>query len=71
VVMYVIFIVIFYRYANHIFVSHFIRANHGVVCKLPPSICMAPICGKRFSFGEERIGSACCHGMPSSYCIIK
>jgi hypothetical protein len=71
VVMYVIYIsVLFYRYANHVFISYIVRVNHRDECELPPTMCMPPICDKGFSFGEEWIGSTCCHGIESSYCII-
>jgi hypothetical protein len=53
-------IVLFYRYAKHISISHIVRANHGDECKLPPTMRTPPICGKSFSFGEERIGPKCC-----------
>jgi hypothetical protein len=64
------YIALFYRYANHASVSRIIRVNHGVECELPPTMCMLPICGKSFSFGEEQIGPSCCYGIASSCCII-
>jgi hypothetical protein len=51
--MYVIYIVLFCRYTNHISVSHFVRATQGDGCELPPTMHTPPICGKSFSFGEE------------------
>jgi hypothetical protein len=36
--MYVIYIVLFYRYTNHVFVSCVVRANHMDEYKLPPTI---------------------------------
>jgi hypothetical protein len=32
----------------------------GVECELPMTMHTLPICGKSFSFGEERIGPTCC-----------
>jgi hypothetical protein len=52
--------VLFYRYANHTFVSHFARNSRGDECELPLTILTPSILGKSFSFGEERIGPTCC-----------
>jgi hypothetical protein len=69
-VMYVIYIMFFCRYANHIFVSHIVRTNHRYECELPPIMRTPPICGKSFSFGGEQIEPICCHGIVSSCCIL-
>jgi hypothetical protein len=33
-------------------------------------MCMPPICGKSFSFGEEWIGPTFCHDIAPSYCMM-
>jgi hypothetical protein len=59
VVMYIIYIVLFCMHANHVSVSHFIRANHGVECEVTSTIGTPSIFGKSFSFGKECIGPTC------------
>jgi hypothetical protein len=68
--MYIMYIVLSCRYANHVSISQFIRANHEDECKLPPTIYTPSIFGKIFSFDEERIMSICYHGIAFSCCII-
>jgi hypothetical protein len=63
-------IVLLSRHANHVFISRFVRTNHGDECELPPTMRTPPICDKRLSFGEEQIGPTCCHGIAFMCCII-
>jgi hypothetical protein len=46
--MYFIYIVLFYRYTNHVCVSRSARTNHGDECDMPPTIRMPYIFGKTF-----------------------
>jgi hypothetical protein len=64
------YIVLFCRYANHISISRIVRTNHGVECELSLTMRTPPICGKSFSFGEERIGPTYYLGIAFSCCII-
>jgi hypothetical protein len=68
VVMYVMYIVLFYRYASHIVVSRIIRANHRDECDLPPTIHTPSICGEPFLLVRTD-STACCHDIIHSYCI--
>jgi hypothetical protein len=71
VVMYVyMYIVLFCRYTNHVFVCRITRDNHGVECELPLTMRTPPIYGESFSFGEEWIGPTYCHGIAFMCCII-
>jgi hypothetical protein len=46
--MYVIYIVLFCRYTNHVCLSHSTRTNHGNECDLPPTIRTPYIFDKSF-----------------------
>jgi hypothetical protein len=46
--MYVIYIMFFCRYTNHVCVSHSARTNHGDEYDLPPTIRTLYIFGKAF-----------------------
>jgi hypothetical protein len=43
-----IYIVLFYKYANHICISHTAKTNYGDECDLPPTIHMSSVIGKKF-----------------------
>jgi hypothetical protein len=42
--VYHMYIVLFYRYANHISVSRIVRTNHGIECELSPTMRTPLIC---------------------------
>jgi hypothetical protein len=48
-----------------------VRTDYVDECVLPPTIRTPSICGKSFSFGEERIGPICYRGIASSNYIMK
>jgi hypothetical protein len=69
--MYVnISILLFCRYANHVSISRIIGVNHGDECNSPSTMRTSSICGKSFSFVEERLGPTCYLGIEFSCCII-
>jgi hypothetical protein len=56
------YIVLFYRYANHVCVSHTTRTNYGDECDLPPTMRTPSIFGKSFLLGGTyRTDILSCH----------
>jgi hypothetical protein len=47
------------------------RTDYGDECDFATDLRTSSIFGKSFSFGEERIGPICCHGITYSYYIMK